>query len=368
MHKILVFGMTENLGGVESFLMNYYRRIDREKLQFDFLCNSHNSIAYEDEILSMGGRTFHITARSVNALQYKKEMEDVFRRHAIEWSAIWVNVSSLANIDYLKIAKRYNIPKRIIHSHNSQNMDNRLRGLLHNWNKKQITRYATDYWACAENAAHWFYQDNLMPQVMLVHNAIDLERVRFDEKKRIDLRKKYGWENRYIIGNVGRLHFQKNQSFLIDIFRFFHQDNPEALLILVGQGEDEEKLRRQVAEYGLDEHVFFAGLQSDVQAWLSCFDFFLFPSRFEGLSVAALEAQANGLPVLASADVIPEETRMNENFYFYSLDNGAEAWSKKIEELRLAGRKDYRTVKEVFAGQGYDIETEARKLQQLLLK
>ena len=109
MKRILVFGMTENPGGVESFLMNYYRHIDRSRIQFDFLANSHESVAYEQEIISMGARVFHITARSENLKVYKKELKRLFVEHSAEWQAIWVNVCSLANIDYLKIAKQFSL-------------------------------------------------------------------------------------------------------------------------------------------------------------------------------------------------------------------------------------------------------------------
>lgn len=155
MFRILVFGMTENPGGVESFLMNYFRHIDKSKIQFDFLCNSHEFIAYEEEIRSSGSRIFHITARSKHWKKYSKELKKVFAGHASEWDAIWVNVCSLANIDYLKMAKKYGITKRIIHSHNSQNMDSWLRGILHKWNRLCLAGYATDFWACSENAARW---------------------------------------------------------------------------------------------------------------------------------------------------------------------------------------------------------------------
>ena len=130
MFNVLVFGMTENPGGVESFLMNYYRRIDRTRFHFDFLCNSYDPVAFEDEIHAMGGRTIHFTSRRRNPLRFRRELESFFVRHAHEYQAIWVNVNSLANIDYLKMAKKYGIPKRIIHSHNAQNMDSRLRGML----------------------------------------------------------------------------------------------------------------------------------------------------------------------------------------------------------------------------------------------
>lgn len=367
MHRILVFGMTENPGGVESFLLNYYRHIDREKIQFDFLCNSHDPVAYENELIALGGRTFHITARSKNRKEYKMQLEEVFRQHASEWDAIWVNVCSLANIDYLKISKRYGIKKRIIHSHNSQNMDNLLRGLLHKWNKRNIQKYATDFWACSEDAAHWFYGNELIDKVNVIHNAIDVERMKFNEKKRDVIRSKYGWKDKFVIGNVGRLHFQKNQSFAIDIFKQYHEKHPDSVLVLVGQGEDESMLKQKADSFGLSEEIFFAGVQTDIQAWLSSFDFFLFTSKFEGLGIAALEAQANGLPVLASKDVIPEEVKINRNFKFLGLEEGPVLWSRQIDEMRELPRELYETVKISFVKHGYDIETEVRKLEALLI-
>ena len=367
MIRILVFGMTENPGGVESFLISHYRRIDRSKIQFDFLCNSHDPIAYEDEILALGGRTFHITARSQNCFKYIQELEDVFRQHASEWQAIWENVSSLANIDYLKIAKQYGIKKRIIHSHNSQNMDSKLRGLLHFWNKRRIKNYATDFWACSEEAAHWFYNDKLIDKCSIIHNAIDVNRMRFDAAKRNEIRARHGWEQKLILGNIGRLHFQKNQEFALDIFREYHGGNPDSVLVLVGQGEDETKLREKARELAIQDSVFFAGVQEDIQGWLSCFDLFLFPSQFEGLGIAALEAQANGVPVLASKDVIPAEVKINKNFQFFDLEAGTESWAKLIESLASSEREDFETIKQNFIRNGYDIENECHRLENLLL-
>lgn len=369
MKRILVFGMTENPGGVESFLLNYYRNIDKTKIQLDFLCNSHDPVAYEDELLALGGRTFHITARSRDRALYKKEMTEVFEQHAKEWDAIWVNVSSLANIDYLKVAKAYGIPKRIIHSHNSRNMDSRLRGLLHKRNRSVVGRYATDFWACSEDAAKWFYNGELLPKAIIIHNAIDVKRVAFDAKKREEVRKQMGIrEEDFVIGNVGRLHFQKNQAFALDVFSKYLEKDPAAKLVFVGQGEDEQMLKEKCGALGITDHVIFAGVQSDIQAFLSAFDLFFFPSVFEGLSIAALEAQANGVPFLASYGVIPEEVRMNENFVFFSLDKTPEQWAAKLEEMKACDRLDRDRVYRNFVEKGYEISHETEKLEQLLLQ
>lgn len=369
MYRVLVFGMTENPGGVESFLINYYRHIDRDKIQFDFLCNSYDKVAYEDELISLGGRTFHIMPRSKNPGVYRNELKALFEKHAGEFDAIWVNVSSLANIDYLKMAKKYGIKKRIIHSHNSRNMDSRLRGVLHRFNRSRIEKYATDFWACSDDAAKWFYNDRLLGKAVIIHNAIDVDRVSYDEKKGNDIRKKLGIEGKYVLGNVGRLHFQKNQTFAIEILAHYLRRDPEGVLVLVGQGEDEEMLKSKAEELRVSNKVIFAGLQKDMQAWLSSFDMFLFPSVFEGLSIAALEAQANGLPALASFGVVPQEVRLNDNFNFMELNNNAKQWADRIYEMKNSiTRKNRNDVHESFSQNGYDINSEAVKLEELLLR
>ena len=366
MTRILVFGITANPGGVESFLMNYYRRIDRSSVQFDFLLNFPEPAAYETEIIELGGRVFRVTSRRQNRELFRKELEQLFREHAPEWCAVWINVSSLANIDYLKTAKQYGIEKRIIHSHNSRNMDSKLRGLLHHWNRGKVWKYATDFWACSEEAAHWFYNESLMKKAVVIHNAIDAERMKFDKEKREKIRSEYGWDKWVVIGNVGRLHFQKNQGFIIDVFREYHGKHPESVLVLVGQGEDKEELKAKAFGYGLEGNVFFAGVQKDIQAWLSSFDLFLFPSKFEGLSISALEAQANGVPILASREAIQAEACLNRNCFLYSLEEGANAWAEKIDETRLSGREAFDTIKRAFIENSFDIGTEVKTLERLL--
>jgi glycosyltransferase involved in cell wall biosynthesis len=364
--KVLVFGMTENPGGVESVIMNYYRNIDLNKIHFDFLCNSYEPIAYEDELTSNGSKCFHFVARSKNPIKYHKELKTFFKKHADEYSAIWVNVCSLANIDYLKLAKKYGISKRIIHSHNSENMDSKLRGKLHEYNKKNLWKYATDFWACSEEAAKWFYDEKLLKKVVIIKNAIDINRVSFDEKKRQLYREKINAKDRFVIGNVGRLHFQKNQSFLIDIFNDYLKEDPTAICILIGDGEDKHKLINKVKRYGIEDRVLFLGVQSDMQGWLSAMDLFLFPSLFEGLPVAPLEAQANGVPVLAAEGVMPEAVQINNNFYFIELDCSAVKWARKISSMKKnVDRLELSEIKANFSKSGYDIDVEAKKIEKI---
>lgn len=368
MIKVLVFGMTENPGGVESVIMNYYRHIDRTKIQFDFLCNSYEKVAYEEELLALGGHTFHFPARSKNYPGYRRELTRFFREHASEYAAIWVNICSLANIDYLKLAARYGIPRRIIHSHNSANLDSRLRGLLHQYNKKQIGRYATDFWACSEEAARWFYPPDICSEAVILHNAIDVKRMAFDENGREDVRRQLGWQDQFVIGNVGRLHFEKNQRLALEIMAKLIQKDTSIRLVLVGQGEDKEALQEQIVQKGLEDYVCMAGVQTNIRDWLSSFDLFLFPSVFEGLPVAAMEAQANGVPILASENVIPDEVRMNRNMKMISLKQPPEVWADAVLEMkRQFHRENAEDIRIHFIQSGYEIEHVKDEFEQRIL-
>lgn len=370
MYKVLVFGMTENPGGVESFLMNYYRTIDRKKLSFDFLCNSYQKCAFEEELLQSGAKVFHITARSQNPVRYHKELSEFFRKNRSHYDAIWVNVNSLANIDYLKMAKKYGIQRRIIHSHNSRNMDSKLRGLLHEHNKGIIDRYATDFWACSEMAAQWFYRKELQPKVTIIYNAIDPDRKKYDASKRTQVRSKLNLkESDICIGNVGRLHFQKNQKFALEVFSEYVKINPDSRLVFVGQGPDEENLKKKAEESGLNGKVVFAGVQQDIQAWLSTFDVFLFPSVFEGFGIATLEAEANGVPILASDAAVSEPLRIADNISLMTFEQSAAEWAEKLDQIaRTQSRTSYAEIRRRFEEHHYDIHTEARRLEKLFLE
>jgi len=220
MKKVLVFGMTENPGGIESVVMNYYRHIDRNVIQFDFLCNC-SSIAYEDEIKFLGGKIYYITARKVNYFKFKAELKNFMQKHETEYSAIWVNVCSLINIDYLISAKKYRIPKRIIHCHNSSNDGGIIKFCIHQFNKKRLTRYATHFWSCSEDASPWFFDERIRQSAnyKVIINGIDVQKYSSNQAIREQYREKLEIKDKVVIGHVGRFHFQKNHRLLIEWFR-----------------------------------------------------------------------------------------------------------------------------------------------------
>ena len=234
-------------------------------------------------------------------------------------------------------------------------------------NKRKIKNYATDYWACSEDAAKWFYSD--LEDVELIHNAIDVEKLAFDSEKRTKIRNRMNFNDDFIIGNIGRLHFQKNQMFILDIYAEVCKKISNSKLVLIGQGEDEDKLKEKCRLLGIQKNVIFTGVQDNINQWLSAFDLFLFPSLFEGLSIAALEAQASGIPVLASIKVIPEEVKLNDNFVFYDLNNSALEWADELLKIKKTmPRKSKDDILQNFIKNGYEIGTEAQKLEKLLVE
>lgn len=363
MKKVLVFGMTENPGGVESVIMNYYRAMDRSLVQFDFLCNSQ-TVAYEEEIVALGGGVYKIPARRDGRRAFHQALDAFMSAHAREYCAIWVNVCSLANIDYLKAAKRHGIAKRIIHCHNAANGDSFLRGLLHRYNRGVVRRVATDFWSCSDQACPWFYgaEAGELSHYQLITNAIDPAQFTPNPQVRQSYRRQLGCEDALVVGHVGRFHFQKNQSFLLDVVAELAQMGQPVKALLVGQGEDLGPMKEKAHGLGLESQVEFLGVRPDTAQLYQAMDVFVFPSRFEGLPMALLEAQASGLPCVVSDAIVPE-IQVNENLYRLSLQDSPRAWAECVANTAWkAGRVD----QERFAHSPYDINRQVQRLQGLL--
>lgn len=294
-------------------------------------------------------------------------MKKFFAEKSMEYSAIWVNVCSLANIDYLKYAKRYGIEKRIIHCHNSSNMDSFIRGLVHKWNKLFLKMYATDFWSCAKDSSEWFYSNKIIngPNYHIIKNAIDCKKYLFDKEISNKYKKSLNLEGKIVLGNIGRLHFQKNQMFLIDVFYELYKLNNKFNLIIVGDGEDKDKIIEKIHSLNLDDSIKLLGIRNDVNNIFQAMDAFIFPSLFEGLPLVLLEAQANGLPIFAS-DSITENIKISDNFKFISLNYTAVEWAniifKEYQENNFGRVDNY----EKIVKSGYEINNEVKYFENYL--
>ena len=220
MYKVLVHGLTPNLVGIESFVLNYYRHMDHKRVHFDFICNDP-AVVCEEELKSYGCKIIHLPAKSKEPIQYKKRLNSFLKKYGNEYDCIWDNALTLSNLDYLKLAKKYGIKKRIIHAHNSKNMfrgiKGKIKGMVHVIHKYEVEKYTTDFFVASVEARDYFYLPKLYGKVKIIKNAIDVENFKFNPMTRSLMRSKLGLDDYFVLGNVARLQYQKIK-FLYYIF------------------------------------------------------------------------------------------------------------------------------------------------------
>lgn len=351
-------------GGVESVVMNYYRHIDHDKIQFDFICDDDSTDIPYDEIEKLGGKVILIPPYQ-KVFKYHKELKKVLKENNYKIVHSHINTLSVFSLFAAKCAK---VPIRIAHSHSTTNKVEWKKNLL-----KQVLRpfaklFATDYMACTEHAGRWMFGDKEydMGNVYLLNNAIELDKFKYDEKIRISKRKELGIKDKQIvIGHIGRYVAQKNHSYLIDIFNEVHKQNKEAILLLVGQGPLMEETKAKVESLGLTKYINFLGQRNDVDELYQAFDLFVLPSIYEGLGMVLIEGQVAGLPCIVSSEV-PKIAKVTDNLEFIDLKTSPKIWASQIiyEYENNINRKDY--VNEV-SQEGYDIKLEVEKLEEKYL-
>ena len=309
-------------GGVEAVVMNYYRHIDRTKIQFDFLCDEDSTNIPYEEIEQLGGRVILIPPYQ-KVFKYQKELIRIFKEN--NYKIVHSHINTLS-VFPLRAAKKAGVKVRIAHSHSTTNKKEWKKNLL-----KQVLRpfskvYATDYMCCSELAGRWLFGDKAYDskKVYLLNNAIDLDKFKYNESLRKKKRKELGIsDDTLVIGHIGRFKAQKNHTFLIDIFNELHKKNPNSLLLLVGQGPLKEEIENKVKELQLNDSVRFLGQRNDVNELYQAFDVFCLPSLYEGLPVVGVEAQASGLLCIFSDDMT-KETKVLDTTEFLSLNQSVE--------------------------------------------
>ena len=359
MIRVLQVATYMGRGGLESMIMNYYRHIDREKVQFDFLVHRQERAAFDDEIESLGGRIYRLPRLVPWSKSYLSALNRFFEEHP-EYKVVHVHQDCLSSV-ILKVAAQHNVPVRVAHSH-SANQDKNLKYPVKLWYKRFIPQYATNLFACGKDAGDWMFGG---ASYQIINNAIDVAAYTYDPTKRQEMRRQLGLENDFTIGHVGRFNQPKNHPFLIDIFAALLKKEPNAVLLLAGGGEDMPKIQAKAQALGVAEHVRFLGVRSDVADLMQVMDVFVFPSLYEGLPVTMVEAQAAGLPCIIS-DKVPSECILTEGLVdIMTLSASPEAWAEKILAKRAIPRTDRRAE---IAAHGFDITTEAVKLQEFYLK
>jgi glycosyltransferase involved in cell wall biosynthesis len=351
--RVLQVMGTMNRGGAETMIMNIYREIDKSRVQFDFLLHTDLPCDYDDEITDLGGNIYRVPKFKVfNRFAYTNTVKEFFRSHN-EYKIVECHIEAFAAL-LLKIARAKGIAT-IAHSHSTKRRPPTLGNVAFELSTVP-TRYAADYFFGCSNAAG---MDRFGKKILCsgkyrtLNNAVSSAQFAFSNETRERIRKEFNVTNAFVIGHVGRFAPPKNHLYLLDIFKEISQREPNAVLLLVGRGELEKKTADKAKQLHLADKVIFAGVRPDVNDLLRAMDVFLFPSLYEGLGIAVIEAQAAGLPCFIS-DVIPKEVIITPLVKQLSIKSPPRLWADEILNHKYGARPDTR---QSIMDAGYDIET-----------
>ena len=365
--RVLQVGMTRNLGGIETYLIEQFRHLDKSKIDYDFVnITGEYSICYEDEILASGSKIFKVVSRHKNPLLHYWQWFNILLQNKGVYDVIVLNTNSLEYVFPLVLGKIFGIPVRVIHSHNSgfENKQGLARRLLVGMNKKLLAWSANLRFACSQFAGQWMFKDN---PYHVIYNAIDIHKYDADPIVREETRNALGLRTELTLLHVGRFSYQKNHSFLLDIFKEVHAIQPDSVLFLVGDTTEESEflteVKRKIKAYGLENVVRLLGRRDDVNKIMQAADVLVMPSFFEGLTVVGIEAQASDLPLLLS-DTVTKELGLLPSTQFISLEAGPTAWAEAIVNSKQHNRQSrYEELKAA----GYDIGNETERVEKLLI-
>ena len=358
------------LGGAESRIMDIYRHIDKDKVQFDFLVHQTKKGYYEEEIESLGGRIYRVPRfKLYNILTYRKALREFFsanRRFAssnLRFELVHGHMTSTASI-YLPIAKKCGIPVTVAHAR-SAGVDKGVKGIITRLLRRPLRKKCDYMFACSMLAAEAVFGKNNAKngRVTIVPNAIDAKLFIYNEEVRNRIRQKLSLEDKFVIGHVGRFHYAKNHEYLLAVFGEIAKQREDARLLLLGEGERMEEMKEKAAALGIADKVLFAGNQKEVWEYYQAMDFFMFPSRFEGLPGTVVEAQSAGLRCLIS-DTIAEEVKITELVMVHSIEEEPEKWAEYVLSHDKYERKNRY---EQIVAAGFDVKAQAKWYEQFYL-
>ncbi len=334
MIKILQIGMNDTLGGIESYLINYEKNIDRNKLCFDYVDMTAKGICFQREIEENGSKIHNLPNYRKRPITYIKKLVDLLKKN--KYDIIHYNMNSAVFLYPLIAAKMAKTKVIIAHAHNASNDKGILKSILHSINKHFIPIFANNFFACSELAGKWFFSKKILKseQFFIINNGIDIEKYEFDLEVRKNKRKELDInEDTVVIGHVGRFSKQKNHDFLIEAFYEAYQENNNILLLLVGVGVLQGEIEKKVKELKIEKNVIFLGQRNDVSELYQVFDIFALPSLYEGLPFVGVEAQCAGCYCLFSANITKELTLTP--FSHYIEINNIEAWKSEFVKFKI---------------------------------
>lgn len=364
MIRILQVLGTLNCGGAEAMIMNLYRNIDRTKIQFDFVVHTSGfNDFYAKEVLELGGRIYPFPRFKVyNYFTLAKLWDNFFNEHP-EYKIMHSHVTSYASL-YLPIARKHGL-KTIVHSH-STSEDKGFSYFIKRLMSRSLKSQADFLFACSKESGKFLYGNKGIEQnnYRMLPNAVDTSGLLFNEDIRSKVRNDLCIsDNRIVYGHVGRFHPAKNHLFLLEVFKGLLDRNPDALLLLVGDGALRPQIEAKISELKLENSVILLGTRSDVANLLQAMDVFLFPSQWEGLPVSVVEAQAAGLPCFVS-DTVTQDVGISDLVSYLPINKGVNPWVENILKSSLARKNVIDDIKKA----GFDVKYSAQELTNFYIE
>ena len=364
--KVLYFVDRMLRGGIQSLVIDWVSRFDKNKIQVDFLLlDDGKKYELEDTLKRLGCGVYKLNGIWINKpLDFLKEAKalDTFFKDHHDYKVVHMHSTS-KNYMVLKYAKKYGIPIRITHSHASDfQTDSKIKKIIGNLLKSRIIKYSTDFFACSQNAGKWLFGEKILNsnKFTVIKNGVDYDKYRFNEKNRKEIRNKYNIKDSDIlIGHIGRFTEVKNHNFMVDLIYKLIKENDNYKIMFIGEGILEEQIKNKVNKLNIQDYVIFTGYQSDVSKYLSAFDLFILPSIYEGLGLVLIEAQANGLKCIATNKTIPNDVKLSKEFEFIELD--ISKWINNITTTVIRRNNNYVEMKK----NGYIIEDSLVKLMDI---
>lgn len=380
-----------DIGGAESRIMDMYRNIDRDKVQFHFMQHTKDRCAFEEEVECLGGKVYHVPRFNVkNYFSYKKAWKDFFKVHP-EIKVVQGHMTSTAAI-YLPIAKKAGVEITIAHAR-SAGVDPGLKGHLTRFLRRNLYKKCDYRFTCSDMAGEAVFGDqNLIPRkATFIPNAIDVDKFKFNKEIRDQIRYELGIDNKFVIGHVGRFSHMKNHRYMLQILERCikiekEKRLPETVLMFLGDGELKEEIMEQAVAMGISSRVLFMGSKRDVHRYYQVMDYFLLPSLYEGLPGTAIEAQASGLPGIMS-DTVTKEAVVTDLLQMRSIKEDAGLWAGEImktsqqlaeflceeeaqigtQEVTKIDSKERDYYAQVVKQASFDVKEQAKRMQEFYL-
>ena len=352
----------KNFGGVSSFLYHVYQNIDTSKYQFDFLSPSFTTYSlYRKDLESRGAFIYELGIKGgvfKRKFLLKKRLYDFLLKN--KYPVVHINSGNFFfNIYAASAAKKAGVKHIIIHSHNSAAAQSKIKNFIIKQNRKRLAAMGEVLCACSKQAAEFMFPNNA--DVKLIRNGIDTDRFAYREAVRTSVREKLHFGDRLVVGNIARFTKQKNHPFMIDVFETLLKYKNDAVLYLVGEGEDEDTIKNIVKKRGLDKNVIFAGVQKNIEELYQAFDVFFLPSLYEGLGIVNIEAQTSGLGCVVS-DSIPDEADISGKLIRLPLSAGTDVWAKELIRVSKLPRTDGSGLAKKY---GYDEKVTTKQLCEI---